>query len=220
LRILKITMQRTHFDRELAELCGNVALDVLDAELDAELDLFRFAVATITQTCRSENVNHESLDADLFLGGILRRVGQSDVEREAEFIADFIDGLFSAPLKVRSNGRKVSAFNILCAAAAELEIKNDEPDPSLHSLIASAEFHLFIEPDEEAFRKTICRAFEIVVKRPNFSLEELAAAIRQAQADADIRALRAKLGLGTRHRALPSDPDTSWPNIRVRGKRA
>jgi hypothetical protein len=188
-------------DCELAELCFGVAADILDRDLDAEPDLFKFAIATISNW--SVNVS-ENLDFDLFFADIIRRVGQSDTEREVEFIGDFVTEMFRSPMVMRSNSRKVSQFNILCAAAVKMECKkDDEIEPTLLDLLVRGDYYLFIEVDEVAFRKTITSAFKIAVSRPGFSLEELAKAIRQAQADADIRQLRAKMRLGRRRRSLP-----------------
>ena len=180
---------------QLRSLCAAAASQLLAAETDEGDDqdaaLTEFAAQTIQKSLGGKDVSNESFGS--IVDEFVRETDQHESERSSKFVAAFVSNMLDHPACLRSNSRKMSAWNVLLGAACTLETsQNDEegaPWDKFAEIVASAD-PLWDEVTPETFRKTIIRAFEDTIKHPRFSFLALAEAIKREQAGESVRRFR------------------------------
>jgi len=184
------------FERyRLDTLCADVSLQILAETADGEdAALTGFAVRTLRQTLGGKAVSENS---DAIINAFVRETEQYESQRASKFVADFVTNMLEHPMHLRSNSRKLAAYEILFEAACDLSVtqgdEEGEPWDSFSLKLASADPAFPVYDDDgtpEKFRKYIIAAFQFVVRQPGFSFVELAKAIKQAQANASVRSFR------------------------------
>lgn len=188
-------------DRQLAELCYRVALDVLADKIDPVAHCFAAGIIDVSRGEKSMSDKISEIEA---LAELNRLAVQSEQSRATSAIGDFVTRLCDLPITTRSNSVKFRDYGILLSSACTLAVTSASPEQEpdecweiFEEKIAFASNPLE-DGDAEEFKRAIVAAFKAVVHRSDFSFVALDAQIRHERNLADLRFIRRKLGIRPR----------------------